>query len=62
MISTRGTLRLNAAAKYAGVSKKTILNWIEDGDLRARWDPRTGWRVTPADLDRALAEEALAAA
>lgn len=58
----RQILRLDGAAKYAGVGKRTILDWIEDGLLNARWDRKAGWLTTRADLDTTLVEVGLVAA
>ncbi|MEX5634959.1 helix-turn-helix domain-containing protein [Parafrankia sp. FMc2] len=45
-------LRLYAAAKRAGVTPRTVLDWIADEELRAIWCYGTGWHIAKRELDR----------
>ncbi|MEX5636613.1 excisionase family DNA-binding protein [Parafrankia sp. FMc2] len=48
-------LRLEQAARRAGVDVSTILRWIEDEQLPAWWTS-TGWRMDAADVDTGVVQ------
>ncbi|WP_116437474.1 helix-turn-helix domain-containing protein [Frankia sp. CcI49] len=47
-------LRLNGAAQRAGVTPRTIIDWIANNELEATWHYGTGWHIASTDLDRAI--------
>jgi len=48
----RVEISTGAAARLLGLSQKTIQRMCEDGTLRARKDPRSGyWRIDYESLD-----------
>lgn len=48
-------LRLEAAARHAKVTPRTVLGWIASSELRATWHYKTGWHITTSELDRVAA-------
>jgi excisionase family DNA binding protein len=49
------TLSPAAAARKAGLSRRTIMRVIQIGELNATRDNRNAWRIRPEDLDAWLA-------
>lgn len=57
LATLRSWLKVSEAAKYLGVTSKTLRNWDESGKLKARRHPINGYRLYRRDdLDKFLAQ------